>query len=119
MSSPFNPGWAAQQAAQQAAFQASQAAQRASQQAAFQASQASQRAVQQANQQQMLLNGQLAARNAMRYSARRSTSRGNGAAGCLGALMLLVIAVAAVALLAHNPGIMSSIQHHLNATPTH
>jgi hypothetical protein len=76
------------------------------------------RAAQQANQQQMILNGQLAARHAMRYSARRSASRGNGVAGCLGALMFLVIAVGAVALLAHNPSIMSSIQHHLSATPT-
>jgi hypothetical protein len=107
MSTPFNAGWAAQQAAQQS----SQAAQRA----AFQSSQAALRAAQQANQQQFLLNGQMAAQRA----ANRYPRRGNRVGGCLGTLMLLAIAVGAVVLLAHNPGILHSIQHQLNATPTH
>jgi hypothetical protein len=53
MSTPFNPGWAAQQAVQQQFLLNGQLA---AQQAL-----AAQRAVQQANQQQFLLNGQLAA----------------------------------------------------------
>jgi hypothetical protein len=114
MGSPNNPGWAAQQAAQQS--------QQAAQQAAYQSSQAAQRAAQQANQQQFLLNGQLAAQRAAQHSARRAANgyprRGNRAGGCLGTLMLLVIAAGAVVLLAHNPGILHTIAHQLNATQT-